>query len=189
MNMCKQCDAGKYQTGFGVSSSIECISCPDGKFQTGTGSSHCTLCDFGKYQTGLGMKFSINCSSCTPGKYQRVQGVPCETNGDLSNYLGLGIGLGLVLVFISAAVFGYYWFKKAHNEKKVIYDSIESQVTVEDSRIISVELFTEQGGLLDLGSIPDFASRLSPLTGAQAELCFVSDCDQHGRKHGSIAAT
>jgi hypothetical protein len=131
------------------------------------------------------MQFWINCSLCSPGKYQRVQGAQCETFDDPPSYLGLGIGLGLAIVFMAAAVFGYYFLIKAQTLKKtVLYDSIESKLSnVGDSEVISGELFNEQGGTLDLGPAPDFASRLSPQVVIQAELCIAS------RNHSTLAAT
>ena len=80
------CPIGTYNSGYGSSSSADCVACPGGYSQPATGSSNCTACPAGHecasasdapapcskgtYSTGL----EASCSVCAEGSYASREG-------------------------------------------------------------------------------------------------------------------
>ena len=107
---CDLCQAGKYQSGIGMTSNSSCFSCGAGSYST-TGSAECFLCGIGKYseevegsspstcidcfkgsyQTGLGMMSRMDCNLCLGGTFSSQSGVSscalCEA-GAFSTTIG-----------------------------------------------------------------------------------------------------
>ena len=70
--MCKPCNAGQFQDGYGATS---CKPCAAGSFGPGMGLSSCTLCSTGRFKSVAGS--SSACSICGFGT-QAVDRVKCE---------------------------------------------------------------------------------------------------------------
>jgi len=80
---CSGCQAGKYHTLTGQTSSASCIDCPNGYYSDTIGQSSCKECDAGRYQDQHGQtsckacsvgrasygKGKSLCSTCSAGKY------------------------------------------------------------------------------------------------------------------------
>ena len=74
---CESCQAGKYNTGTGVTMSSLCTSCITGTYSTALASSNsssCTNCITGTYSTVLASPNSSTCLSCQSGTYQTATG-------------------------------------------------------------------------------------------------------------------
>ena len=71
---CTFCQAGKYQSGVGMTSNSSCFSCGAGSYSI-SGAEECVLCGIGKYSGNADGSSPSTCEDCSEGLYQTGTGM------------------------------------------------------------------------------------------------------------------